>query len=211
MISGDLIRTARALLDWSMDDLAYRSGVTKKAISNIETGKTEPRPETVRALEDSLRKGGIEFMPDGVRRPDHSFMHLTGKDWFIGLQQDILHTLKTGEELLIFGGDNRISATRPDVIENFRRIRAGGIRMREMVEEGNLYLMGPEDEYRWIPRDHYRNYITVIYGDKVCTDFGDAGMLLINQNWAQAERMKFDLMWEMLPPVKGKSIADVRY
>lgn len=211
MISGHHIRAARALLDLSLDDLTTRTGVTKATISKIESGKSEPRPETMRALISSLERLGIQFLPDGVRKPEHSFIPLSGADWFVELQEDILLTLRPGDELLIFGGDNRISATRPDVVENFRRIRAAGIRMREMVEEGNLYLMGPEVEYRWIPSAHYRNYITVIYGDKVCTDFGDAGTLLINTNWAQAERLKFEFMWELSQPVKGKSIADIRY
>lgn len=211
MISGSQIRAARALLDWSLEEMQTRTGIARATISNIESEKAEGRPETMRTIVSTMERAGIQFLSDGIRKPDHSFIHMSGKDWFIELQRDVLHSLSAGDELLIFGGNNRISAARPDVVENFRQIRKAGIRMREMVEEGNLYLMGPESEYRWIPSDHYRNYITVIYGNKVCTDFGDAGMLLINQNWAQAERLKFEFMWELSPQVKGKSIADIRY
>lgn len=206
-----LIPTARTLIHWSQEDLGQAAGLSTSTIANLETRRQTPQQDTLDRIREAFLRQGVEFLPDGVRRPSRQLIPLKGRDWFVDLLADIAKTLGEGDEVLIFGGDNRISANRPDVIEGFRKIRNAGIRMREMVEHGNLYLMGPEREYRWIPSAHFRNFVTVIYGDKVCNDFGDSGTLLINKDWAEAERHKFEFMWESAAPVKGNSIADIRY
>ena len=111
--------------------------------------------------------------------------------------------------MLLFGGDNSVSP--PEVIEAFRKLIASGIKVREMVKEGNLYLSGKEENYRWIPKEHFKNFVTVIYGNKVCTDFGSKGLLIINENWAETERHKFEYLWSVSKEVKGKSVARSRF
>lgn len=51
MLTADLIRAGRALLGWSQLELARRSGVTQKALSDFELGK---KPLTAKAS-DRLR------------------------------------------------------------------------------------------------------------------------------------------------------------
>ena len=38
--------------------------------------------------------------------------------------------------------------------------------MRSLVREGDTYLMGKLDEYRYLPEMFFHNSTTVIYGDK---------------------------------------------
>lgn len=82
LLTADLIRAARALLGWSQLDLAHKSGVTQKALSDFELGK---KPLTAKASE-KLRmaleahnvqfiavnsESGSEIVGGGVRwRPD---------------------------------------------------------------------------------------------------------------------------------------------
>ena len=114
------------------------------------------------------------------------------------------------KELLIYGGDNRVYTS--DIIEKFREMRKAGIQMREMVCEGNTYLLGPEEEYRWIPKKRFKNFNTIVYGDNVCLDFrGWAGILIVNKDWAFTERNKFEMLWEAGLPIRGFSSADTRY
>ena len=61
------IRMARAALGWSQSDLAFRTGLTQRAVHKLEQGETEPRRTTVRAIEQVWREQTIEFedMGDG--------------------------------------------------------------------------------------------------------------------------------------------------
>ncbi len=55
------IRLARAVLGWSQSELAFRVGLTQRAIHKLEQGDTEPRRTTARAIEAVWREQGIEF------------------------------------------------------------------------------------------------------------------------------------------------------
>jgi predicted transcriptional regulator len=71
MPSPGQCRAARALLDVSRDWLARRSGVSKRAISNFEAGKTTPIPNNLAAIRQALEQAGIEFLPEeGVKLRD---------------------------------------------------------------------------------------------------------------------------------------------
>lgn len=57
-------RTARALLNWSLDDLAEVSGVHRNTISNFETGKYAGEPEKLAAIKDALESSGVIFVDE---------------------------------------------------------------------------------------------------------------------------------------------------
>jgi transcriptional regulator with XRE-family HTH domain len=60
------IKAARALLGWSQDDLAARSGVSAPTVKRLESAEGEigGRAETQEALLAALREGGIEFIAE---------------------------------------------------------------------------------------------------------------------------------------------------
>jgi DNA-binding XRE family transcriptional regulator len=60
-------RAARALLDWSQQDLADRSKVGNATIRNFEAGRSEPRHAILEALQRTLEAEGVEFIgPPGI-------------------------------------------------------------------------------------------------------------------------------------------------
>jgi transcriptional regulator with XRE-family HTH domain len=64
-------RAARALLNWSQEDLVRASGITKKTIADFERGATTPRANTLSQIQAALEGEGIEFVNHdraGVRR-----------------------------------------------------------------------------------------------------------------------------------------------
>lgn len=79
-------------------------------------------------------------------------------------------------------------------------MRNAGIRMRQLVEDGNPYLMGPLDEYRYVPKEHYTNYVCLVYGEKVavCTDQNSKAVVfkdaMLSTMWSNV----FNLMWDTL-------------
>jgi hypothetical protein len=83
-LTGSQVRAARAFLDWNISDLAKASGVSDKTIRLIESRGTGPqisggldatidyrsagRLESMKKIQVTLEKAGIEFSSDGVSR-----------------------------------------------------------------------------------------------------------------------------------------------
>lgn len=73
MITARQVRAARALLDWTQQDLADKTPYSIKVITRFESGDVDPHVSTLSAIEQALIKGGVEFIPadehkgDGVR------------------------------------------------------------------------------------------------------------------------------------------------
>lgn len=62
--------TARALLGWSQEELAFHSGLSIPTIRILETFKQTPSAYSLQALERTFERAGIEFTsdePSGVR------------------------------------------------------------------------------------------------------------------------------------------------
>ena len=61
-------RAARALLNWTQEDLVRNSKVTKKTIADFERGATRPRLQTLVQITAAFEAASIEFLnTDGVR------------------------------------------------------------------------------------------------------------------------------------------------
>jgi transcriptional regulator with XRE-family HTH domain len=61
-ITAQQVRAARAWLDLSQDDLAQKTGITRRAIQDFENGKRTPQPRTLRYFRNALEEFGIEFL-----------------------------------------------------------------------------------------------------------------------------------------------------
>ncbi|EPH1523561.1 helix-turn-helix transcriptional regulator [Pseudomonas aeruginosa] len=60
---ADHCEPARALLGWSVEALAFRSGVSPKAIAAMEAGKRKLRRVTMQALAFTFEKEMLIFLP----------------------------------------------------------------------------------------------------------------------------------------------------
>jgi predicted transcriptional regulator len=67
MITPRQIRAARALLSWSQQQLADKAIVSLNAVARLENGKVDSRSSTIAAIERTLTKVGVEFLPAGER------------------------------------------------------------------------------------------------------------------------------------------------
>ena len=61
-ISPAECRAARALLNWSQEELVARAGVSKKTIADFERGATQPRAQTLAQIAQAFEAAGIEFL-----------------------------------------------------------------------------------------------------------------------------------------------------
>ena len=70
MITGSQIRAAKALLDWSGDDLAKKAGVSLSSIRRVEAADDVPKNVSVNTMlniQKALEQAGVEF----IGTPDH--------------------------------------------------------------------------------------------------------------------------------------------
>ncbi|MGK7654436.1 MULTISPECIES: helix-turn-helix domain-containing protein [unclassified Roseovarius] len=65
-VSIEQVKAARALLKWSQNDLAEKSGVSIPTIKRLEasTGPIGGRTETADAIREALEAAGVEFIPE---------------------------------------------------------------------------------------------------------------------------------------------------
>jgi transcriptional regulator with XRE-family HTH domain len=63
-LSAGQCRAARALLDWTREDLAAQSKVSRAAIADFETDKRQVRERTTDDLIRAFEAAGLEFIPE---------------------------------------------------------------------------------------------------------------------------------------------------
>jgi DNA-binding XRE family transcriptional regulator len=61
MVNASHIRAARALLDWSRDDLAAHAGIAKRTLVSVEQGAIAYET-TWGKLRSALESAGVEFI-----------------------------------------------------------------------------------------------------------------------------------------------------
>ena len=70
MITGSQIRAAKALLDWTGNDLASKAGVSLSSIRRVEAADDVPKNvsvNTILNIQRALEQAGVEF----IGTPDH--------------------------------------------------------------------------------------------------------------------------------------------
>jgi predicted transcriptional regulator len=209
------IRGARAMAQLSQAELAGAAELSVPAVQRVESGETSPNSRTQTKLIRVLEEAGIKFTNTGAEIDDSPIIFLRDDDpskAYIKLLQDVSDHLKTHKkpELLISNADDKVS---PDAVNTlYRIIRDNGVKMRQLVEDGNSYLMGEIEEYRYIPKENFINRVTLIYGDRVATLTDEGKTVSINRDPINADtrRNLFNLLWKTLEqPTESK--ADERF
>jgi transcriptional regulator with XRE-family HTH domain len=71
MISGNQIRAARGLLNWSAEELAKRTGMARNTVFRLETHDDVPpsRTQSLLQLKRVFEEAGIEFIGEPGNGP----------------------------------------------------------------------------------------------------------------------------------------------
>ncbi len=203
-ISAAQIRAARALLDWSQDDLAEISGLSVATIRKIELGHISPRSETTGSIIAAFENALIEFiLPTGVRLKDGETMVIEGDEPYSHLMDDIFHAVKgKGGEVLFMYVDNALASE--SQVARQVEIRREGAKFRFLAEEGNTYMHYPLEEYRWIPKRFYLGNVQIVYANKVAIclyggkTFTKVKKVVVIESAPLAESVRnlFEFVWE---------------
>jgi transcriptional regulator with XRE-family HTH domain len=80
MLTPAQLRAARALVGWTRDDLAERSGVFANTIKNFESGTSDPKLSTLHKWRRALEAAGVMFIdPDDQNGPGVRLRGAKGK------------------------------------------------------------------------------------------------------------------------------------
>jgi DNA-binding XRE family transcriptional regulator len=63
-VTSAQVRMARAALDWTVRDLAEKTGLHRNTINNIEVGRYLGDPKTLELIEKTFRAAGVEFIDE---------------------------------------------------------------------------------------------------------------------------------------------------
>ena len=215
MPSIEQIKAARALIGWSQKDLADHADLSQTGIARLENGTHQPNTKTMNKIVRAFNKEGVTFTDNGVEKNEYPIYHTqsdTHEQAYLKLLADVeTHLLDVEDpELLIMFSDDSVSP--PSVNDTYRRLRNAGVKMRQLVKEGNHFIMGPLNEYRFVPEEFFINRVTLIYGDRIANEKTDPcqGMIRVDPVNANIQRNMFDFLWRILEQPK-ESKADARF
>lgn len=78
IITASQVRAAKALLRWSGEDLALKSGISLSTIRRVESSEGVPEGQnlkTILAIRDALESAGVEFIGSPDDRPGVRLTH----------------------------------------------------------------------------------------------------------------------------------------
>jgi transcriptional regulator with XRE-family HTH domain len=204
MIDDKQIRAARAVLDWSQDQLALESGVARATIKNIENKFGVPRGDTIRAIQLTLERAGIEFLSSsGVRLRDRMIETYEGADANRILVEDMYETLRdTGGEISIaFLNETRaVQDLGSEYLkEQSERRKAADIKMRLLINSSERLTVNSLEEYRVVPDKYFSDHPMFIYGSKVallCTSPVPRVVIVKDERFADTASKLFNFIWD---------------
>ena len=212
MIRARQIKAARALLDWSQDDLAAATGLSVTTIRNLESGDMSPRNTTANEVRRAIENAGLEFIePGGVRCRINEVKIYQGRDSCDAFFADILHTMKES------GGTIVSIFTSLEMLADTCSLTQGRFeRLEQLGKHADIKCLLPEIlnpplpasffEYRAILKQHIGPVSYFVYGNKfaIVAEEGFAVFRYLvhdSVNLAQRYRSHFISLWELAPPI----------
>lgn len=210
MITAKQSKAARALLGWTLEDLAQHSGVARNALAKFENNVTTTRQSSLEAIYKAFSIANIEFTgTSGVREKEDGVELFTGRDCLQKLWQNILFTFgDNGGEVLITNVDERrtIEKAEGDVYQHLMNLKEKNITERLLSCEGDTFFIAPKEYYRWIPKEVFSmSTATFIYADKVAYFLWSKNVIVLVhcKKASEAEKERFEYMWKKakIPPI----------
>lgn len=210
MISGEQIRAARAYMGWSQTELGERANCSLSTIAKLERLEGDVGTDILEKIQYAFEKEGMFFTEDGLKKRNTAMYEIEGENWWLRVLDDVYQSTidQKNAEVLLFCADDRESPR--DVNKMWTKIRNAGAGMRQLVREGNTYLLGPVKEYRWIPREYFENHVTMVYADKVCfcAENNTKAAIFKDHRQATTFRNLFNLLWNNLEQPNVSTATD---
>lgn len=210
MISAAQIRSARAHLDLSQDDVAAGAGITKYTLSNIERGATEASTKSLEMLQSYFEKRGIEFTPDyGVKMARSDVRSYEGAVGFREFMDDVYKTMKAHPGVFCVSNVDEKNWIRWLGVEGANAYcekmiaLAPRVRAHCLIREGDEMTVAAHAEYRTLPGDlFYDNTSFYVYGDRLALIRFEPENVIVrvlhNKYFTEAFKLMFYRFWDKM-------------
>lgn len=205
LIKPNKLKAARALLGWSQSDLAEASGLASQTIKFYEQGVSVPSSDTLHKITEAFLAQDVYFTEVGVEQRDNTVRFIEGDNCILRLLDDIYSHLETSEQkhLWFLNADERISSS--EIISTIRKIRSLKPEIRQLICEGDTYVMGDLKEYRYTPKQYFVNRPVIIYGERIALiTKGKLSrvMIISDAQFSAMQTSIYEWLWSMAKPVK---------
>lgn len=211
-LSARQIKAARALLDWSQEELAYAAQLSIATIRKLELGHISPRSETTRLIYQAMEDAGLEFIdPDGVRRKLEDIAVFHGVGSTDQLLDDIKETTRQARHELIIVAN---------CLEELEKICGAGdcpklealLKYNDdlsikclLTEVGEPQLSSPRLQFRTISKQYIDAVSFYVYGNKYALIPTDKEIwpkitVVKSRSVSEGFRRQFFSMWEKATP-----------
>jgi transcriptional regulator with XRE-family HTH domain len=216
LITTDQIRAARALLNWSQEELAQRSGLARPTIVNIENSAKLPEMRTMQKIASAFDKADIEFgANESVSRKNEDVKIYRGNEEFKNFFDEVREYATTqGGQIFVGNVDERewVKAQGNFFEANYARQMTKvkkRLDFRILIKKGDQYMPAASyATYRWVPPEDFAIVPFHVYGDRLSVFlFLDEPIIisLKNQSAADIYREKFLQQWDKaITPKKRK-------
>lgn len=171
MISRYQITAARALLEWTQDNLANAAGMTKEMISKIEGGKSAGSLKSLQQIQQAFDSAGIAFQEnDGVARKSGGVQTFRGRSGFLDFIMDVYETVKFGGDVYVSNvNENDFLKWEGDEADAHmaRMASIANLKCRFLIQEGDTNIIGSHyATYRYVKKENFDDIPLYIYGEK---------------------------------------------
>lgn len=217
------IRAARALLNWTQQDLAKAAKLSLAAVNNLERDASNPRLRTLTQIQSALEAHGVEFQNGpGVRLRGEVF-NITTLDQgnvYASLLEEVVNSCiaqNIPHACYMNVRDEDFVAADPEAFKTMaRRLRKHGLKDRVLVAEGDKNLMFPPDisAYRWLPKELFGVSPFIVFGTKFAILLWGPpvrAVIMENPSVAVSYQQQFEFFWRQSkdPPFSEKQLYEI--
>lgn len=216
-ISSQQLRSARAYLDISRNEVAADTGVGVQTLADLENGKTDsPRISTLDTLRSYYESKGVEFTHDGGIRPRKVLVEqYDGPEGFRRFMDDVYQIASTQ------GGEICLHNAKPANWIKWLGVEWNTMHTNRMLSitkkmdfkitagHDDYQMIGKHAEYRWLPQEMWNDQSFYAYGDRIALlNFEEDSVHIVvmhNRKFADGFRKLFNVAWNnvtLIPPTQ---------
>ena len=208
------IKAARAMLDWSQEDLAQAAGLALNTVRNLEMGNISPRGTTNNVIRQVIESAGLEFIEGrGVRYRTDDVQLYQGSESCSAFFDNMAHTIrKKGGDITVITRSMTLLAEvcGAEPSEESEQLAAlGAIASVKclLAEAPESSLAVPANfQLKVTPKRNIGPLPCFIYGDKYVVALADFVMaprfVVFNlPSCAQSQREHFQSLWDDASPL----------
>ena len=204
------IKAARAMLDWSQEDLAGAANLSIATIRKLELGHISPRHSTTFVVQQAIENAGLEFIqPNGIRRRPEDILIYQGPDGVAAFFNHVSLTMKnTGGEMVIVAASMAMFAKDGEGEDCGKIVEIKGASNVKclLTENSGSFPSMAGFEFRSLSKSYVDPAPFCVYGDKyaiMTLAVLSSPRIVVIQSpaIAQASHRHFHSMWDKATPL----------